>query len=143
MLWPSVHSPDWLRMKSQTLPTAGPHADPTAPGGTSRRTAANMRGWTVCTSTETTIPPIVNRREGANVGRKSAEGDQSQPWTNGQRGTEASDCQSRLSCVAERVNGALQGSSNRSGVVLDVAPALHGACGRRSVPPMNPPSRDR
>src|SRR5882724_6513437 len=24
MLWPSVHSPGWLRMKSQTLPTAGP-----------------------------------------------------------------------------------------------------------------------
>ena len=34
----------WLRMKSQTLPTAGPHAEPTAPGATSRRTAANLRG---------------------------------------------------------------------------------------------------
>jgi hypothetical protein len=31
-------------MKSQTLPTAGPHAEPTAPGATSRRTAANLRG---------------------------------------------------------------------------------------------------
>jgi hypothetical protein len=32
-----------LRMKGHTLPKAGPHAAPTAPGGTSRRTAANLR----------------------------------------------------------------------------------------------------
>jgi hypothetical protein len=29
---PSVHSPGWLRMNSQTLPTAGPYAEPTAVG---------------------------------------------------------------------------------------------------------------
>src|SRR5215472_10183798 len=44
MLWPSVRSPGWLRMNSQTLPRAGPHAEPTAPGATSRRTAATLRG---------------------------------------------------------------------------------------------------
>lgn len=43
MLWPSVHSPGWPRMKSQTLLT-GPQAEATAPGATSRRTAANWRG---------------------------------------------------------------------------------------------------
>src|SRR3954452_8136798 len=43
MLWPSVHSPDWLRMKFHTRPTGGPHAEPTAPGSTSRRTAAILR----------------------------------------------------------------------------------------------------
>src|SRR5262245_23002862 len=44
MLWPSVHSPGWLRMKSQTLPTAGPHAEPTAPGSTSRRYRGQLAG---------------------------------------------------------------------------------------------------
>jgi hypothetical protein len=28
MLWPSVRCPRWLRMNSQTLPSAGPHAEP-------------------------------------------------------------------------------------------------------------------
>src|SRR6516164_8775106 len=55
MLWPSVHRPGWLRINGQTLPRAGPHAEPTAPGATSRRTAANLRGRTVCTLTETGI----------------------------------------------------------------------------------------
>src|ERR1700719_3151088 len=40
MLWPSVRRPGWLRMNSQTLPRAGPHAEPTAPGATSRRIEA-------------------------------------------------------------------------------------------------------
>jgi hypothetical protein len=34
--------PGWLRMKGQTFPRAGPHAAPTVPGGTSRRTAAKI-----------------------------------------------------------------------------------------------------
>ncbi len=41
---PSVPQAGWLRMNSQTLPRAGPQAEPTAPGATSRRTAANLRG---------------------------------------------------------------------------------------------------
>jgi len=52
-LWPSVHNPGWLQIHGQTLSSAGPHAELTEPGATSRRTAANMRGWTVCTLTET------------------------------------------------------------------------------------------
>jgi hypothetical protein len=42
MLWPSVQSPGWLRINGQTPPMAGPHAEPSAPGATSRRTAANL-----------------------------------------------------------------------------------------------------
>ena len=44
MLWPSVRSPGWLRMNSQTLPSGGPHAEPTAPGATSRRTRGQLAG---------------------------------------------------------------------------------------------------
>ena len=55
MLWPPDQSPGWPRRKSQTLPTAGPHADPTSPGGTLHRTAANVRPLTACTWTDTTI----------------------------------------------------------------------------------------
>jgi hypothetical protein len=40
----SVHRLGWLRMNGQTLARAGPHAEPAAPGATSRRTTANLRG---------------------------------------------------------------------------------------------------
>ena len=39
------------------LAQAGPHAAATPPGGTSRRTTANLRGWTVCTLTEKCCSP--------------------------------------------------------------------------------------
>lgn len=59
MLWPSVRKPGWLRMNSHTLSRAGFHAEPTAPGATSRRTAANLREWTVSKFTEMGIRSII------------------------------------------------------------------------------------
>src|SRR4051794_19326142 len=41
----AVRPQSWpASMNGQTLPSAGPHAEPTPPSGTSRRTAANLRG---------------------------------------------------------------------------------------------------
>jgi hypothetical protein len=47
--------PGWLRMKGQTFPRAGPHAAPTVPGGTSRRTAAKIARLNLLYMTETGI----------------------------------------------------------------------------------------
>src|ERR1700693_4825482 len=58
MLWPSVRRPGWLRMNSQTLPQAGHHAEPTAPGATSRRIAGNLRGQRGRSLTANELPDL-------------------------------------------------------------------------------------
>ena len=40
----SVRRLGWLRMNSRPIPAPAPTPEPTAPGATSRRTAANLRG---------------------------------------------------------------------------------------------------